>query len=77
MQRWSIRGVDKHLYIRPDLAMLRETQPVKGFEDILMRLAEIGGTRKRERGGKHIASPAEWMCIGEPHPIRHAQGCAG
>lgn len=50
MERRLIRWVDKHLHIRPDLAMLRETQPVKGFEDILMWLAEIGRARKRERG---------------------------
>jgi hypothetical protein len=77
MERRLIRWVDKHLHIRPDLAMLRETQPVKGFEDILMWLAEIGGAGKRERGRQHIPPPAERMRVGKPRSIGHAQVCAG
>ena len=43
MERRLIGWMDKHLHVRPNLAVLGETQPVKRFEDILMRLAEIGG----------------------------------
>ncbi len=77
MERRPIRRVDKHLHIRPDFGVLRETQPVKGFEDIFMWLAEIGGARKRECGREHIAPPAKWMRVGEARSIGHAQGRTG